>query len=251
MSAVGQIMDRKERPAYVRFERVPMEDKAESLKQGHYVAKDVDFALVTPPYSKDIMKFKVDKWFPELEKQVMAGRMPKDWLEDYKRAYHAWQNGQELPPKGTPIKGWGVISPAQQETLIRMNILTVEDLMGINDEGMKRIGMGGLELKNKAAAWLSQLNDKGPLTQEMASLKTENVNLKTQVETLIKQVEKLQARLEAQPDNVVSIAKEPVGEITVSDILDDHDSLVNQYTEKYGKPPHHKMKDETIREKLK
>lgn len=227
MTQVGEMLDRKERPAYVKFIREAVEDKAASQSAGHYVARDVDYACVTPPYSKDVFKQKVDVWFSDLKQQVANGRMPQDWLEQYQEAYRRWQNGQEIPLKGTPIRGWGVISPAQQETLIRLNILTVEDLRDINDEGVRYIGMGAIELKNKAAAWLSQLEDKGPLTQEIASLKSENNLLKANLEHLGSQMEELKKALERQDmaqgnAQAQSLpAASPSSSISSRDILDD------------------------------
>ena len=79
-------------------------------------------------YSKDVMKFKIATWMESLDQEERNGRVPKAWVDNYKAAYRAWQNGQTLPLTGTPIKGWGVLSPAQSETLVRMNVLTVEDL---------------------------------------------------------------------------------------------------------------------------
>lgn len=193
MSAVGAVADRSERPAIVRFERVAIEDKAETVLRGRFVAKDVDYALITPPYSKDVIRMKVPTWLEMLERDKQAGRIPEQWVENYRLSYQRWQNGQEMPPDGTPIRGWPVLSPAQQETLIRMNIVTVEDLAGVNDEGARRIGMGALEMKNRAIAWLRSADDKGSVTIENAALKTENANLRAEVETLRAQVAALKA----------------------------------------------------------
>lgn len=190
--AAAELAERSERPAYARFERVPVEDKQASLAAGHYVAKDVDFALITPPYSRDVVRIKVSQWLLNLEQDLRNDRIPKPWVEKYKEDYRSWQNGQEIPLRGVPIKGWGVISPAQQETLLRMNILTVEDLAGINDEGIRRIGMGGSDLKNKAVAWVKQLSDKGPLTQENAALKQENETLRGTIVALEETIKRLQ-----------------------------------------------------------
>lgn len=244
---VGEIIDRKEKPSLVRFERVAIEDKAESLKQGKYVAKDVDFALVTAPYSKDVWKCKIKDWFPYLEHELRNERIPQSWYEHYKKSYEAWCNGQELPLIGTPIKGWGVIGPAKQEELIRLGILTVEMLSDVNDEGAKRIGMGVTELKAKAKAWLSQLNDKGPATQEIARLTVDNNNLQGQIKSLTAQVEKLMAMVE-KPEVVVR-NDESSNEITAQDLVED-DDIYAAYEKKFGKKPHHLMKESTIREKL-
>lgn len=220
--SVGELLDRKDRPAYVRFERIPVEDKAASLREGHYVARDVDYALITPPYSKDVFKQKVPAWFESLEMDLRNDRIPQEWVDQYKNQYRAWQNGQELPLNGTPIKGWGVISPAQQETLIRMNILTVEDLAKVNDEGIKRIGMGAIDLKNKANAWLAQLQDKGPLTLKVAALESENGLLKSSVETLSLNLEAVKAQLAAmtRAQAPALAVVEPEG-ISADDILEE------------------------------
>ena len=215
MSIVGEVADRADRPAYVRFERVAVEDKVASDAAGHYVARDVDFALVTPPYSKDIFKAKAAQWLENMRQEVRNGRIPQEWADHYTKAYKSWQDGQEMPLNGTAIRGWGVISPAQQETLIRMNILTVEDLSGINDEGVRRIGMGASELKAKATAWLSQLKDKGPLTQEVAALKSENALLRANLESLEARV----AALGAQ--TAVTLAEPENPGIDVDDIIPD------------------------------
>lgn len=198
MSVVGAVQERQDRPALVRFARRAVEDKKATLEQGKWVGKDVDFALITPPYSKDCIEIKVEQWKQNMMQDVKAGRLPQAWQEHYLKAHEAWQNGQELPPTGTPIRGWGMLSPAQQEMLIRINILTIEDLAGINDEGVRRIGMGALDLKRKASAWIQQVNDKGPLTQKMAAVEAENDSLKTQVALLTEKLDRLIASIPAQ-----------------------------------------------------
>lgn len=163
---------------YVRFERKAIENQAASIEAGHYVAVDIDFVHVTPPGSKDIWTTKATNWMDQLKADVNQGRVPSEWVDKYSAAYQAWKNGQELPLEGTPIRGWGVISPAQQENLTRLNILTVEVLAAMNDEGLRRIGMGAIDLKHKADAWLKQISKAGKPTLEMAALKKENAELK-------------------------------------------------------------------------
>lgn len=193
MAAVGELLERKDRPAYVRFVRRPTEDKAASLAAGHYVAKDVDWALITPPYSKDVVELKVEAWLRNMVLDVQNDRLPKAWSDSYREAYDKWKRGEEMPLNGTAIRGWGVIGPAQQETLIRMNILTVEDLAAVNDEGLRRIGMGGIDLRNKAIAALKANRDVGPVIMENAALKAEVTGLRMEVSTMRAQLDALLA----------------------------------------------------------
>lgn len=198
MASVLELNQNNALMPYIRFERRPVEDKAESAQKGHYVAKDVDFALVTPSFSKDVMIHKVSTWLEQIKVDVANQRIPQEWAELWKKSYDAWVNGQELPIDGTPIKGWGVISPAQQETLIRLHILTVEKLAAINAEGISRLGMGGTDLKNKAQAWLKQLSNAGSATMEISELKKENENLRANIDALSKTLNKLMMAIEGE-----------------------------------------------------
>lgn len=258
--SVGDLATREERPPYVRFESKTVEDKAATLAAGRYVGKDVHYAIVTPTYSKDEMPYKVDRWLEGVEKYVRDGRMNPKWLDMWKDAYQRWKNGQEIPLNGTPIRGWGLIAPSMQETLIRMNCLTVEDLAAVNDEGMKRIGMGALDLKNKAKNWLQAMKDHGPIASQMTALEQENKILKSQVETLGAQV----AALRTSPATPFVQPVHQEDEITASDLLDDDEipqpeiqkvaqflTPAQEYEVKFGKKPHHRMKPESILAALK
>lgn len=187
---------REDRPAYVRFQRRPIEDRSAGQREGRYVAKDVDYVLVTPPYSRDVFEQVATDWLAQMKKDAMNGRLPQEWYERYEQAYERWKKGEEMPLNGTPIKGWPVVSPAQQQNLVALNILTVEDLAAANDEGRRRIGMGAQDLCDKAKAWLSQSKDKGPLTMELSALKAENRSLKTRNEELEIRVRDLAERVE-------------------------------------------------------
>jgi hypothetical protein len=215
--SVGDLVNREERPAYVQFERRAIEDKAASIRDGTYRAKDVDFALVTPPYSKDCVEQKVDQWLINMERNVRDGRVPETWANQWKEALKRWREGQEMPVNGTPIKGWGVISPAQQATIIGINCRTVEDLAAINDEGIRRLGMGAIELRDKAKAWLASMNEHGSVAVKMAAIEQENRMLKSSLETMAKQIDALKTML---PDTPQYVPRE-TNEITASDLLDE------------------------------
>ena len=195
---VGGVVEQKERPAYVRFERVAIEDPQATAVNGRYSARDVDMAMITPPGSRDVFKIEVPQWFENMKQDVRNQRMPESWRIDYMHAYDQWKQGQQMPLSGTPIKGWSVLSPAQQAALLTLMILTVEDLAQLNAEGVGRIGMGGLDLRTKAQAWLSQANDKGPLTLENAQLKQSLITQQGEIETLKAQVTQLTALVSQQ-----------------------------------------------------
>ena len=241
--SVSDISERKEQPAFVRFERIAVEDKAATLEAGDGTVKyrDVDYVLVTPAYSKDTFRQRAEKWFAQMELEASKGRLPRQWLDLYQESYKRWKRGEEMPLDGTPIKGWPVITPAQQKMLVSLNVLTVESLAAVNDEGLRRMGMGAMELKNKARAWLAQAQDKGPLTIENAKLQNDIAGLRARNEQLEDRVRELAEKvgnmarggLEAQH------FEQPKKEgIAASDILDEPEAQdAPQQPKRRGRPP--------------
>lgn len=187
----------KERPAYIRFERRAIEDRAASLATGMARTKDVDFVIITPVGTKDEIPRAVAEWLPHLTVQVQQGRLPSTHEVYYKQAYETWKRGEEMPADGTPIKGWQVLSPAQQQNCVTANIRTVEDLAALNGEGATRIGMGAQEMKQKAETWLRASKEIGTVVQLNSVLQIENARLRATVADLEKKREELSNKLQA------------------------------------------------------
>lgn len=183
------------RPPYVEFEIQAEEDRAASLTAGHYVEKDVHYAIVTPMGSKDRIPRKVDEWFASLEQAVAEDRFAPEWLARYKVQYEAWSKGQEIPAFGTPIKTWPVPGPAQIRALLACGVTTIEDLAQANEETISRIGMGGRSLKARAADWLASAKDVGKVSEEISALKVANEQLRESNDKLQKQLAEVLARL--------------------------------------------------------
>lgn len=191
-----QPTSQQDRPPYVTFEVRAEEDRANSLSQGCYMTKDVDFAFITPAGSKDRIERRVDEWFENLAQQVQEGRFPREWMQAYKTAYAAWKEDRVLPEDGHPIKNWPVASPSQVKTLLDLHVRTVEDLASANEETIARLGMGGRGLKQRAVDWL-QSSNAGKVSGEMQELREANTALDTRNKSLEEQLIALQAQVNA------------------------------------------------------
>jgi len=180
------------RPPYVTFEVQAVEDRAESEKVGHYVSKDVHFAIITPQGSKDRIVRQVDEWLTQSEQQVQEMRLPETWLKHYKALYAAWREGVAAPVNGTSIRDWAGLSPSQVENLTRARVLTVEDLAAANEETLARIGMGGRSLKDRAVTWLQSTSG------EVLELKRQNADLSEKLAKAVAALEAIAAQEEAR-----------------------------------------------------
>lgn len=189
---------RDQRPSYVTFHKVPVEDRAETINRGIYTTRDVDFAYITPQGTKDQIERPVADWLANIEQQAKQGRIPEAWVRDYRGAYEAWRKGQEVPIIGTPIKAWPLLSPAQQQNVISANILTVEDLAAANEEALGRIGMGALDFKKRAATWIKAVTEPGKLAQANTALQANVKNLELQVAAQAKQIQELRGLIKTE-----------------------------------------------------
>ena len=187
----------EERPPYVRFEVRAEEDRQASLDAGHYVGKDVHYALITPMGSKDCIERKADEWFDKLKQDVSEGRCPREWLAAFKEVYKEWCEGREAPVNGTPITDWPPVSPSQVKTLLSLQVRTVEDLAAANEEVLGRIGMGGRALKQRAIDWLTSSESAGKASGELSALKAANENLQARNTQLEAQLKELAAKVDA------------------------------------------------------
>ncbi len=173
----------QERPVYVRFEMREVEDRAASVKEGHYVGRDVPFALITPPGGNLVMDRIAQEW--------LDSKQGDQFHKHYCEIFRAWKEGEAEPEFGTSIRSWPVASPANIAACYSANIKTVEDLATANAQAIQRIGMGGVALQQKALAWLQSSQDKGKTAEEVATLRRDNEALNERVSELTKQVEAL------------------------------------------------------------
>jgi hypothetical protein len=74
-----QIGIQEAKAPWVQFERRAVEDRNASIEAGHYVAKDVDFVMITPYGSKDMIDRVAAEWFEAMAKEVEQQRYPQEW----------------------------------------------------------------------------------------------------------------------------------------------------------------------------
>jgi hypothetical protein len=186
------------RPPYVSFVAKAEEDREATIKAGQAVMKDVHYALVTPHGSKDRLERRVDEWFPQLDEAVKQERMLPTWVKAYKEAYKAWEEGRDIPETGTSVRNWPLLTPAQVENLLLLKVRTVEDLAAANEELIRRLGMGGRTLKDKAKAWLDTAGSDGSkLAERMTALEVSSRQLTETNADLLKRNTELQAQIAA------------------------------------------------------
>lgn len=182
-----------ERPPYIKFEVRAVEDRNASIEAGHYVAKDVIFALVTPAGTRERIERPAEDYLAYLREGAAQERIPSNWVPAVEEALERFKKNQEDPEFGTPIRNYPAISPAQARMLTDMGIVSVEQLADATEEALQRIGMGARAMKERAKTYLDAAKSTGITAAEHEKLVAENDALKVRNEALEERVSKLEA----------------------------------------------------------
>lgn len=85
--------------------------------------------------------------------------------ERWPREYAAFKQGLEPDLNGTPLEEWAILNKAQVLELKAMNIRTIEDVAGLPDTAVQRIGRGGYALRERAQAFMDEAKEQAILTR--------------------------------------------------------------------------------------
>jgi hypothetical protein len=196
MSAVTEFTN--VRPPLFRFELLAVEDRAESVRlaNGSVSMKDEAWVFVQQLGSRDEAQFPAEQWITqmELESRLRPKQMPPRWVQMFKDAYKDFKAGNAMQVNGTSIRSASFLTPAEIANLIRIGVQAIEDAAALNDEGLRRYGMGGLQVKQKCADWLTT-RDSNKTALEMNQLREQNEALKGQMASQQETLDAMQAQL--------------------------------------------------------
>jgi len=178
---------------YVEFELRPEEDREETISQGMPVFKDVEFAMITMPGGGLVVDKPINEALLHEWKNGDNRRKPPSPFAY--RAYEAWKEGREAPVNGTDLKNWPGVTPAQLKTCQNATVRTIEDLAAANADTIRKLGMGGVAMMEKAKAYLASANQ-NKTSEEVSALMVKLDALSDTVKRKDEQISDLLERLD-------------------------------------------------------
>jgi hypothetical protein len=178
---------------YVEFELRPEEDREETISQGMPVFKDVEFAMITMPGGGLVVDKPINEALLHEWKNGDNRRKPPSPFAY--RAYEAWKEGREAPVNGTDLKNWPGVTPAQLKTCQNATVRTIEDLAEANADTIRKLGMGGVAMMEKAKAYLASANQ-NKTSEEVSALMVKLDALSDTVKRKDEQISDLLERLD-------------------------------------------------------
>jgi len=107
--------------------------------------------------------------------------------------YDAWKNDMEVPEDGIPLAAWSALNEAQVEEFRKVAIKTVEQLAGVTDSALEKVGLPDTRrLREQAKTFID-----GKSASDMAAKLADNDE---KLESAMAVIAELQAKLEAKED---------------------------------------------------
>lgn len=194
---------------HVRFETRSEEDRVASIEQGRKIYRDRDWVIITPPGGKDVVENHAEQWLANIRDRSQVGQYDPEWVDTFAKMYALFKDGKELPEEGTPLRmSTTIFTPAEIANCLSVNIRTLEQLAGANEEAIGRIGMGGRALKLRAQEAIKIGEGKGDALK-VEALSIENTELKQRIADLTNVVQDLKEQMALMVPATRKKAQEP------------------------------------------
>lgn len=134
----------QDRNLHVEFYMGAVLDGPQSEARGYPVHIEKPFVRINVPGDPNtVVDTKVNDFY--------KNRFPEE--------FKSFMAGADSGVSGWLLKEWPLINVAQVKNLEHLSIHTVEQLAGLTDAQVQRVGMGGQELRTKAKAALAAAED--------------------------------------------------------------------------------------------
>lgn len=164
-----------ENSVFVEFYTDAVEMKAQSEKEGRPIFEDRPFVrILNPGDTTNIIEC--------VAREEHKQKYPNAW-----KRYQANESGEHT---GTPLEQWPQITRSQVKEAKYFEVHTVEQMAGLADVHISRMGMGFSDLRAKAKAYLALAVDTAQATKQAA----ENERLQRELDDLKAQIKDMGKR---------------------------------------------------------
>jgi len=171
---------------YGAFYREWVRNNYKSKSEGREVGDYEDYILIVSPGQKGERRTKVT------EKHK----------KEFQAQWKAYQEGKEQIASGTPVELLPGLERNRALSLKALYIMTIEQLAECSDLGLQKVGLGAMELRDRAKKYLQ--GNKGAQAlieqarQTIAQLEASNLELKRQYDEVLTRLAVLEAPKKAR-----------------------------------------------------
>lgn len=187
----------------VTFSVEAVKNNAASEKEGRPIF--VNREMVTIVFPADRQRTVVR---PAHAQWTKIGGKVVTYAERFPEQYARFRAGQAQVVEGTPLSEAPFLTEAQRATLRALNVYTIEQLASLQGQPLKNLGPGGLDLQQKAEAYINSAKGMANVT----AMAGEIARLKQAVTDMAKQGADPRAKyVEMSDDKLKELIREKTG----------------------------------------
>lgn len=153
---------------WVRFHKMSVPTGAAAVARGEPAFRSIDMVDIQQPGERDRLSYEVT--------EVHKARFPRQWQQ--------YVEGQEQMPDGTPLTVLFPANPEIADIMRPFKIYTVEQLAGLTDEGIQRVGAGARAWAARAKDYTDRMAQAKPFVGMQAAIDKLNAQLAAQNEAI-------------------------------------------------------------------
>lgn len=158
------------------YRNIPVKFFYKDIKQ-NFLSKEAGRPIWKTEEYISIMK-------PGNSKDISERRVKPSDLERWGSIYDKWKNKEEQIQNGTRLEVLPGIEQTKIERCKALNIFTLEQLINVDEEGVKNLGEGARDLINEARRYTQGSVAVGEIQKELDAIKIENKKLVKENEEL-------------------------------------------------------------------
>lgn len=166
-----------------------------NVEKPHTVLREVDGEMqevtekITVPEKKRFPNKKtITPWLDKQRERFHHKKITENYLRYCEDAFERFKRNEDQPINGTPLAMWAGAPESVKKMAIECGILSVEAAAEMTSEAMSAIGMGAVDLKKSAQAFVASKNDMDGTIEKLKKLEAEAEDKDARLDALEKKL---------------------------------------------------------------
>lgn len=152
------------------FKNIAIKNEGKSAAEGRPIYDDMEVVEIRGPGTRNWQPFPAHAFARWVTDPATGEQTQQTYAERFAHQYAQFKLRSQQTKAGTPLEHVPFLTEGKRAELRASNIYTIEQLVHLDGQELKNLGVGGRDLKNRAAEYMAEAKQNVPTTQLVAEL---------------------------------------------------------------------------------
>jgi hypothetical protein len=152
------------------FKNIAIKNEGKSAAEGRPIYDDMEIVEIRGPGTRNWQPFPAHAFARWVTDPATGEQTQQTYAERFAHQYAQFKQRQQQTKAGTPLEHAPFLTEARRAELRASNIYTIEQLVHLDGQELKNLGIGGRDLKNRATEYIEEAKGNASNTQLAAEL---------------------------------------------------------------------------------